>query len=482
MNWEHAQHGFDEAFDTDGTPRPHYARVIDLLKDLGPDELKRREQMQQVSLMNQGITFTVYGDEEGLERIFPFDFVPRIITSNEWKIAEEGLIQRLEAINLFLEDVYGARHCLEDKMVPHNLIHRIPEYRREVIGVRPRHGIFTHVVGTDLLRDDKGDFLVLEDNCRSPSGVSYVLENRALQARIFPELVAGQAIRGVDSYPQLLLDSLRHSAPMGRSEPSIAVLTPGVHNSAYFEHSFLAREMGVPLVEGRDLVVDDDQVYVRTIDGRQRIDVLYRRIDDEFIDPVVFDRNSMLGVPGLIHAYRTGNITIANAPGAGVADNKAIYPCVPDLIRYYLDQDAILPQIPTYRGWMPDEQKFIRENLANLVVKLAGGAGGYGMLVGPTASAAEVEEFRGAFNENPESYVAQNLVEFSSHPTHIGDGFEPRRVDLRPYALVGESIKVLPGGLTRVALVKGSYVVNSSQGGGSKDTWILADSGERVDP
>ena len=474
MEWKHAPAGFDEAFTKDGTPRAHYGPIVDVLEQLGADELERRERMQQVSLMNQGITFTVYGDKEGLERIFPFDFVPRIITSDEWNHVEQGLIQRLHAINLFLEDLYSARRCLEDGIVPYRLVHRIPEYRREIIGIRPRHGVFTHVVGTDLLRDEEGSFLVLEDNCRSPSGVSYVIENRALVARIYPELVAGQAIRAVDGYPRMLLESLRYASPVGRSDPSIAVLTPGVHNSAYFEHSFLAREMGVPLVEGRDLVVEDDHVYVRTIDGRQLIDVIYRRIDDEALDPVVFDRTGLLGVPGLIHAYRAGNVGIANAPGAGVADNKAIYPCMPDLIRYYLDEDAILPQIPTFRGWIDDEAQYIRENLAQLVVKLSGGAGGYGMLVGPTASKNDIKKFGTAFNEHPENYVAQHLVEFSSHPTHVKHGFQPRRVDLRPYALVGESIKVLPGGLTRVALEEGSYVVNSSQGGGSKDTWVLA--------
>ena len=474
MEWQHAQQGFDEAFEPNGTPRPQYAPIINGLDALGPDELVRREQMQQVSLLNQGITFTVYGDEEGLERIFPFDFVPRIITSEEWAHAERGLIQRIEAINLFLEDLYGGQQCLEDGVVPYQLVHRVPEYRREVVGVRPRHGVFTHVVGTDLLRDEHGGFVVLEDNCRSPSGVSYMIENRALMSRIFPELITPQAIRAVDGYPRMLLDALRYASPIGRSDPSIAVLTPGVHNSAYFEHSFLAREMGVPIVEGRDLVVEDDHVYVRTIEGRQRIDVLYRRIDDEFLDPVVFDRQSLLGVPGLIHAYRAGNVGIANAPGAGVADNKAIYPNMPDILKYYLDQDPIIPQVPTWRGWKDDEVGYIRDNLADLVVKLSGGAGGYGMLVGPAASRKEIEEFRAAFEAAPHNYVAQHLIEFSSHPTHVDGSFEPRRVDLRPYALVGETIRVVPGGLTRVALERGSYVVNSSQGGGSKDTWVLS--------
>lgn len=474
MQWEHNTQGFDESFTPDGEIRDQYAPIIKALDQLGPEELTRREQMQQVSLVNQGITFTVYGDEEGLERVFPFDFVPRIITNQEWSKAEEGLIQRIEAINLFLEDLYGPQRCLEEGVVPYQLVHRIPEYLREIIGVRPRHGVFTHVVGTDLLRDEQGEFVVLEDNCRNPSGVSYMIENRALMARIFPELIAKQAIRAVDAYPRMLLEALRYAAPVGRSDPSIAVLTPGVHNSAYFEHSFLAREMGVPVVEGRDLVVEDDHLYVRTIEGRQRIDVLYRRIDDEFMDPVVFNRNSMLGVPGLIHAYRAGNVSIGNAPGAGAADNKAIYPNMPDILKFYLDQDPILPQVKTWRGWKADEVGYIRDNLSDLVVKLSGGAGGYGMLVGPASTKKEIETFRQQFEAAPENYVAQHLIEFSSHPTHVDGAFEPRRVDLRPYALVGESIRVIPGGLTRVALVRGSYVVNSSQGGGSKDTWVLA--------
>lgn len=479
MTWAHATTGFDEAFERDGTPRSHYARIVETLSALGEAERDRREKMQHVSLMNQGITFTVYGDDEGLERVFPFDFVPRVIKADEWRGIEKGLEQRLRAINLFLEDVYGPQRCLEEGVVPYALVHRLPEYRREFIGVRPRRGVFTHVVGTDLLRDEHGSFLVLEDNCRSPSGVSYVIENRALIARIYPELVANQAIRAVDGYPHMLLEALRNAAPVGRSDPSIALLTPGVHNSAYFEHSFLAREMGIPLVEGRDLVVEDDVVYMRTISGRQRIDVIYRRIDDDFLDPVVGDRTSVLGVPGLIHAYRAGNVAITNAPGAGIADNKAIYPCVPDLIKFYLGEDALLPQIPTYRGWLDDDATYIREHLSELVVKLTGGAGGYGMLVGPTATKKEIETFRSAFEANPAGYVAQDLVEFSSHPTHINGKFQPRRVDLRPYALVGESIDVLPGGLTRVALKEGSYVVNSSQGGGSKDTWVLASDGAK---
>lgn len=475
MEWLAAKHGYDEALSADNAPRDWYENIVSALEQFDSEEISRREQLQQVSLVNQGITFTVYGREEGVERVFPFDFVPRIISGSEWNSVEAGLVQRLEAINLFLADIYSDQKCLRDGVIPHDLVFERGDFRRELIGTRPRHGIYTHIVGTDLLRDDNGGFLVLEDNCRCPSGVSYVLENRNLLSRVFPELFSRYGVRPVEQYPHLLLETLRFTAPRGRENPTIAVLTPGVYNSAYFEHSFLAREMGVPLVEGRDLIVEDDQVYMRTTRGKQRVDVIYRRIDDEYIDPVVFDPSSMLGVPGLIHAWQAGNVTIANAPGAGVADDKAIYPWVPDLVKYYLDEDILLPQIKTWVGRRPDEASYIRENLSDLVVKLAGGAGGYGMLVGPKASSKEVAEFREAFDASPEAYIAQPLVEFSSHPTYVDGTFAPRRVDLRPFVLYGEHVRVLPGGLTRVALEEGSYVVNSSQGGGSKDTWILAD-------
>ena len=478
MEWIAAKKGFDEALARNGDPRPSYDDLVRTLEGFDPEEIARREQLQQVSLVNQGITFTVYGRDEGVERVFPFDFVPRVITAQEWRGVEAGLTQRLEAINLFLADLYSDQKCLRDGVIPHDLVFERGDFRRELIGTRPRHGIYTHIVGTDLLRGDEGEFLVLEDNCRCPSGVSYVLENRNLLSRVFPELFSQYGVRAVDQYPQLLLETLKFTAPRGRENPTVAVLTPGVYNSAYFEHSFLAREMGVPLVEGRDLIVEDDQVFMRTTRGKQRVDVIYRRIDDEYIDPVVFDPSSMLGVPGLIHAWQAGNVTLANAPGAGVADDKAIYPWVPDLVKYYLDEDILLPQIKTYVGRRPDEAKYIREHLSELVVKLAGGAGGYGMLVGPTASTSEIEEFSKAFDDSPEAYIAQPLVEFSSHPTYFDGKFQPRRVDLRPFALCGDGIRVLPGGLTRVALEEGSYVVNSSQGGGSKDTWVLAEQRE----
>ena len=475
MDWQHASQGFDEAFTSDGAARALYEELIGTFNGMSEAEIVRREKLQEMSLVNQGITFTVYGKEEGVERVFPFDFVPRIISGRDWSMVERGIVQRVTAINMYLEDLYSEQHCLREGIMPQELVFSSEDFRRELIGTRPRHGIYTHIVGTDLLRDDDGGFLVLEDNCRNPSGVSYVLENRNLLFRVFPELFNRYAVRQVERYPQMLLEALRHSAPRGRETPVVAVLTPGIYNSAYFEHSFLAREMGVPLVEGRDLIVEDDQVFMRTTRGKQRVDVIYRRIDDIYLDPVVFDMNSMLGVPGLMHAYRCGNVAIANAPGSGVADNKSIYPYVPDLIRFYLDEEIILPQVHTWIGRREDDRRYISEHLSELVVKLCGGAGGYGMLVGPAASKKEIEEFRVQFESKPEDYIAQPLVEFSHHPTYTGDGFAPRRVDLRPFVLYGDGIKVLPGGLTRVAMEEGSYVVNSSQGGGSKDTWILAE-------
>lgn len=473
--WKAAEKGYDEALAGDDAVRGLYRSVVETLNRCDQADIRRREELQEVSLVNQGITFTVYGEQEGTERTFPFDFVPRIIGSDEWEQLERGLIQRVTAINLFLEDVYGDQRCLREGVLPFDLVLSRSDFRRELIGTRPRHGVFTHITGVDLLRGEQGEFLVLEDNCRCPSGVSYVLENRNLLSRVFPEVFANYGVRPVERYPQMLLEALKFSAPRGRENPSVAVLTPGLNNSAYFEHSFLAREMGVPLVEGRDLIVENDQVSMRTTRGRQRVDVIYRRIDDAFLDPVVFNASSLLGVPGLIHAWRAGNVTIANAPGAGVADDKSIYPWMPEIIRFFLDEDPLLAQVHTYIGRRPEDAAYIQDNLASLVVKLTDGAGGYGMLVGPTATQDEIAEFSKVFKERPEAYIAQPLVEFSSHPTWVGDGYGPRHVDLRPFVLYGDKVRVLQGGLTRVALEEGSYVVNSSQGGGSKDTWVLAE-------
>ncbi len=473
MEWFPERDAFDEIFTAGGDPRPHYASVVDLLGSMDERELRRREQLQRLSLLNQGITFAVYGEREGSERVFPFDFVPRVIAADEWKRLEEGLVQRVTAINLFLHDVYGAQRCLHEGIIPWELVFSRDEFKRELIGLNPPHEVYTHVVGTDLIRDDHGEYMVLEDNCRSPSGVSYVVENRNLMSRSFPELFAEYPVRPVEGYPRQLLESLEFVAPASEGAPQAVVLTPGIHNSAYFEHSFLAREMGVPLVEGWDLAVENNHVFMRTTDGLQRVDVIYRRIDDDFLDPLAFRRDSTLGVPGLINAYRAGNVAIANAPGAGVADDKATYAFLPDLIRFFLDEEPRLAQVPTYVGLRSDDFRYMMEHLDELVVKTTGGAGGYGMLMGPFASRPEIDAYAEQMRANPAGYVAQPLVKLSAHGTWIDRAFRARRVDLRPFILYGDRIRVLPGGLTRVALREGSFVVNSSQGGGSKDTWVL---------
>ncbi len=475
MRWTPQQGGFDEIFDASGSPRPHYAQIVSALDAIGEDEIKRREQLQQLSLLNQGITFAVYGDSGGAERVLPFDLVPRIVPNEEWLSLEAGLIQRVTALNLLLADLYTDQKCLKDGVLPYELILSRAEYNRELRGMLPQKQIYTHIVGTDLVRDAEGRYLVLEDNCRVPSGVSYVLENRNLLKRSFPELFAQYAVQPIEGYPSMLLDTLRNAAPRWGSNPRCVVLSPGMFNSAYFEHSFLAREMGIPLVEGRDLAVENNHVFVRTTEGNQQVDVIYRRIDDDFLDPLTFRRDSQLGVPGLINAYREGNIAIANAPGCGIADNKAVYAFVPEIIRYYLGEDPKLGQVPTYVGLRSDDFKYMCEHLDELVVKTTGDAGGYGMLVGPCASQGERGAYLEKMKTNPCNYVAQPLIELSSHATYLDREFRPRRVDLRPFILYGERIRVLPGGLTRVALVEGSYVVNSSQGGGSKDTWVLGE-------
>jgi uncharacterized circularly permuted ATP-grasp superfamily protein len=474
MNWGNAASGYDELFEAAGRPRPHYAPLISILESFTREDIERRERLQRLSLMNQGITFTVYGEEEGLERIFPFDFVPRIIPAAEWKTIQDGLVQRITTLNLFLQDVYHEQRCLRDRVIPPELVLSRKEYKRELLGVMPPRRVFTHVVGTDLIRREDGAYVVLEDNCRCPSGVSYVLENRTLLNRVFPEFFASYPVRPIKDYPSLLLDALIFSAPRPSQSPVVVVLSPGIHNSAYFEHSFLAREMGVPLVEGRDLLVDGNHVFMRRTHGKQQVDVIYRRIDDDFLDPLTFRRGSLLGVPGLINVYREGNVALANAPGAGVADDKAVYAFMPELIKYYLDEDPLLAQVPTYVGFRRDDFRYMTEHLEELVVKTTGDAGGYGMLMGPFATKEERERYLATMGTDPGNYIAQPLVHFSSHPTHVNGQFEPRRIDLRPFILFGDRIRVLPGGLTRVALRSGSFVVNSSQGGGSKDTWVLA--------
>jgi uncharacterized circularly permuted ATP-grasp superfamily protein len=477
VKWTVARAGFDEAFEAPGRPRPHYRGVLSILRGFSADEIARRERLQQLSLLNQGITFTVYGEKDGIERIFPFDFVPRIIPAGEWRQIEAGLVQRITALNLFLLDVYGEQRCLRDGLLPPELVLTRREYKRELRGIVPPRQVYTHVVGTDIVRDAEGVYRVLEDNCRCPSGVSYVLENRNLLQRVFPEFFADSPVQPVADYPNLLLDTLLHAAPGSGQAPVVVVLSPGIFNSAYFEHSFLAREMGVTLVEGRDLIVEDGQVFMRTTQGRQRVDVIYRRVDDDFIDPLTFRRDTFLGVPGLINAYRAGAVALANAPGAGVADDKSVYAYMPDIIRYYLGEDAKLPQVPTYLGFRRDDLAYIVDHMASLVVKTTGDSGGYGMLIGPAATQRELADMTARVRKNPGNYIAQPLIELSSHATWVDGRFEPRRIDLRPFVLYGDRVRVLPGGLTRVALRSGSYVVNSSQGGGSKDTWVLAPPG-----
>ncbi|PYO33816.1 MAG: hypothetical protein DMD86_09955 [Candidatus Rokuibacteriota bacterium] len=474
MNWAPATTGYDEVFDTDGRPRSHYGPLISILDSLTPEDVERRERLQKLALMNQGITFTVYGEKEGLERIFPFDFVPRIIPAGEWKTVQDGLVQRITTLNLFLLDVYHEQRCLKDRVVPPELVLSRKEFKRELLGLTPPRKVFTHVVGTDLIRSETGEYLVLEDNCRCPSGVSYVLENRTLLNRVFPEFFASYPVRPIKEYPTLLLDALLFVAPRPSQSPVVVVLSPGIHNSAYFEHSFLAREMGVPLVEGRDLLVEGNHVFMRRTHGKRQIDVIYRRIDDDFLDPLTFRRDSLLGVPGLVNVYREGNVALANAPGAGVADDKAVYAFMPELIKYYLAEEPLLAQVPTYVGFRPEDFRYMTEHLDELVVKTTGDAGGYGMLMGPFATRAERERYLAVMRQSPGNHIAQPLVHLSSHPTHVDGRFRPRRIDLRPFILYGDRIRVLPGGLTRVALRDGSFVVNSSQGGGSKDTWVLA--------
>ncbi|MEJ2471180.1 MAG: circularly permuted type 2 ATP-grasp protein [Desulfuromonadales bacterium] len=464
---------YDEMFDEQQQPRPGAKAVIDRFNELPLEELRRRQQAAEKALLQMGITFSVYGDEQGTERIFPFDIVPRIIEESEWAIIENGLKQRIRALNFFIDDLYHDQKILKDGIIPKDLVLSASGFRPECVGLNPPGGIWCHITGTDLVRGGDGAFYVLEDNLRCPSGVSYVLENRVVMKRSFPRAFDAARVVPVVDYPNRLLELLQELAPPRRDKPVVAVWTPGVYNSAYFEHSFLAQQMGVELVEGRDLVVVDDRVMMRTTTGLRPVDVLYRRIDDDFIDPEVFRADSMLGVPGLMRAYRAGRVALANAPGTGVADDKAIYAYVPDMIRYYLDQDAILHNVKTYLCWREKDLQYVLDNLDKLVVKKVGESGGYGMLVGPHASEQERREYGEQVRAKPRDFIAQPTLSLSRVPTLVDDHFEGRHVDLRPYILYGEEIYVMPGGLTRVALKKGSLVVNSSQGGGSKDTWVV---------
>lgn len=465
---------FDEMLDKDGQARPHYRKFRQHFKALTPQEFELKRHSVDVAFLRQGITFNVYGDSAGTEKIFPFDLLPRIIPAKEWEFLERGLTQRITALNLFLHDIYHEQRILKDGVIPPHYVLSGKHFRREFAGFNVPKDIYIHVCGTDLIRDDSGQWLVLEDNGRCPSGVSYVLENRRAMKRSFPGMFEDIGVRPVEDYPQELLRMLNHIAPAGVADPTVVLLTPGAYNSAYFEHTYLARQMGIEIVEGRDLVVRDARVFMRTTKGLQPVHVIYRRIDDDFIDPTVFRRDSMLGVPGLVRAYRAGNVSLANSIGTGIADDKVMYYFVPRMIKYYLDQEPIIPNVPTYLANEEADKKYILENLNKLVVKAANESGGYGMLMGPKASKEEIEAFRKQVEADPRNYIAQPMISLSRHPTQVDGGkFEGRHIDLRPYIIYGEKIVIVPGGLTRVALRKGSLVVNSSQGGGSKDTWVL---------
>jgi uncharacterized circularly permuted ATP-grasp superfamily protein len=465
---------WDELFDRKGGPHDHCCGLVERLGRLHVEEFKARRSSADLAFVNQGVTFSVYADQRGVEKIFPFDLIPRPIPATEWATLEKGLEQRITALNWFLDDVYHDRRILKEKVIPEDLVLGSKGFRPEMVGFRPPGGVYVHICGTDLIRDAAGQFVVLEDNGRTPSGVSYVLENRAVMKKVFPHLFQDIRVKRVEDYPHRLRDALASVAPAGAaSPPCVVVLSPGQYNSAYFEHSFLARHMGVELVFGPDLFVHDDVVYLKTTRGPQRVDVIYRRLDDDFLDPETFRPDSLLGVPGLFRAYRAGNVTLANAVGTGVCDDKAVYPYVEEMIRFYLGEEPILRNVPTYICARPDDLKYTLDHLGELVVKAVNESGGYGMLMGPSSTAAQRAEFSTKIRDNPRNYVAQPVVTLSTVPTWTDEGPAPRHVDLRPYIITGKSTWVLPGGLTRTALVKGSLVVNSSQGGGSKDTWVL---------
>jgi uncharacterized circularly permuted ATP-grasp superfamily protein len=467
---------YDEMFAAPGVPREHYRALHQTLLKLPPEELRRSQQAADLAFLHEGITFTVYGSKEGTERIFPNDLLPRIIAAREWAKIEKGLTQRLTALNLFLRDIYHEGRIFADKVVPRDLIYSCKHFRREMRGLNVPRDIYVSICGTDLVRLPDGTFAVLEDNLRVPSGVSYMVANRKVLKRVFPTMFRDYGVWPIDNYPRELLSTLRSLVPDNcpyRQDPTTVLLTPGVSNSAYFEHTFLAQQMGIELVEGRDLLVHDNIVYMRTTAGLRRVDVIYRRVDDDFLDPLSFRPDSTLGVPGLFNAYRSGNVTLANAIGTGVADDKAVYAFVPEIIRYYLNEDAILPNVPTFLMSDDTHRQHVLENLENMVVKAVGESGGYGMLIGPHSTAKQREDFRNYILADPRNYIAQPTLSLSCAPCLIDGSIESRHIDLRPYILMGEKVTLVPGGLTRVALRRGSLVVNSSQGGGSKDTWVL---------
>jgi uncharacterized circularly permuted ATP-grasp superfamily protein len=462
-----------ETIGTADSTREHYREFHHWLAKQSPERLQRKRAEADLSFRRVGITFAVYGDDAGTERLIPFDIIPRIIPAKEWALLETGLVQRVKALNMFIHDVYHDQNIIKAGIIPPEQIYKNAQYRPEMQGVSVASDIYAHIAGVDIVRAGQGEFYVLEDNLRVPSGVSYMLEDRKMMMRLFPELFAKNKIAPVDHYPDMLLDNLRSVAPMGIDNPTIVVMTPGMYNSAYFEHAFLAQQMGVELVEGKDLFVDDNAVYMRTTRGPKRVDVIYRRVDDDFLDPLAFRPDSSLGVPGLLSVYRAGRVTLANAIGTGVADDKSIYPYVTDMIKFYLSEQPILNNVPTYQCRKPDDLAYTLAHLPELVVKEVHGAGGYGMLVGPASSKQQIEDFRQRLLAKPEGYIAQPTLALSSCPTFVDSGIAPRHIDLRPFVLSGKTISMAPGGLTRVALEEGSLVVNSSQGGGTKDTWVL---------
>jgi len=469
--------GIERDFKNSDAARSHYQGFAQWLSQQKDDYLKARREEADLMFRRVGVTFAVYGESGGTERTIPFDIVPRIFPASEWSRLEQGLRQRVTALNMFLHDVYHEQHILKAGVIPTEQVINNAQFRPEMVGVDVPMDIYAHIAGIDIVRADYGDkggeFFVLEDNLRVPSGVSYMLENRKMMMRLFPELFAQHRVGPVDHYPDLLLDTLRQAAPSQNSNPTVVVLTPGMYNSAYFEHAFLAQQMGVELVEGKDLFVQKDVLYMRTTQGAKKVDVIYRRVDDDFLDPEVFRSDSALGAPGLLRAYRAGNVAICNAIGTGVADDKSIYPYVPDMIRFYLDEEPLISNVPTYMCRKADELKYVLDNMADLVVKEVHGAGGYGMLVGPASTQSEIADFREKVKANPSGYIAQPTLALSTCPTYVESGIAPRHIDLRPFVLSGKDVRMAPGGLTRVALKDGSLVVNSSQGGGTKDTWVL---------
>ena len=481
MEWNDYDSGvfFDEVMESSSQPRTVAKELHNYLKSLSSDEVMARKKASERCIEEMGVSFTIYSEGNNIDRDWPFDLIPRPIPAAEWRMVEKGLIQRMQALNLFINDVYNDQKILKDKLVPRHLIEGSTNFLPACIGITPPHGAWANISGTDLVRDGDGVLRVLEDNLRVPSGVSYMIENREVTKRIFPEIFETQSISPISDYPIRLHEMLSSLSPRDKDAPVIVVLTPGIYNSAYYEHSFLAKEMGAELVEGSDLFVDkDDCVYMRTINGPQRVDVIYRRIDDIFLDPEVFNKDSMLGLPGVMRAWKKGNVAIANAPGSGVADDKAVYAYVPKMIKYYLDEEAILPNVPTYLCYEEKDYAYVSDHIEELVIKPVNESGGYGMLIGPRSSKAEIDRFRDLIKKNPRNYVAQPTLDLSTAPVITEQGISPRHLDLRPFVLQGENSWVTKGGLTRVAMVEGSLVVNSSQGGGSKDTWIVEEGGE----